>query len=79
MLDEAGVWPVHPKKSLKTAPHSLKTNKQKKPQRDREKCKPRNQHSTQKEETILLKHTALLAPMKREACAPETEELMCWV
>ena len=28
MLDDAGVWPVHPKKSLKTAPHSLKNKKQ---------------------------------------------------
>ena len=46
MLDEAGMWPVHQKKFLKTVPHSLK--KKKKTKRAREKCKHRNQHSTQK-------------------------------
>lgn len=75
MLDEAGIWPVHPKKSFKTAPHSLK-KKQREQQRN---ANPETNTAPKKEETILLKHTTLLAPMKREECAPETEELMCWV
>ena len=30
MLDEAGMWPVHQKKFLKTVPHSLKKKKKNK-------------------------------------------------
>ena len=77
MLDEAGMWPVHQKKFLKTVPHSLK--KKKKQSEQERNANTETNTAPRKEETILLKHTAFPAPMKRVACAPETEEFMCWV
>ena len=73
MLDEAGMWPVHQKKFLKTVPHSLKT-KNKESKREMQTRKP-TQHPEKRRPSFWS--TLRSRPQCKEWHVPQRQKNSC--